>query len=116
MAPGAPAAAMRAAPAQMWTQVRIEAGNRSVVVPADQAGRLQALVARLLAAPAEPAVDGAPSLRMELARGNEVLGVLERVGDRWRWTPLGTGEQALMLRVDAALAAAMREEAEALLR
>jgi hypothetical protein len=117
-APAAPGAFLRAAPpAVEWTQVRIEANGRSVVVPLAQAGRLPALVTRLLQAEAEPGGPAAgTSLRLELARGDEALGVLEKVGERWRWTPLRDAQQARTLRADPALSEAVREEAEALLR
>jgi hypothetical protein len=117
-APAAPAPYLRAAaPIMDWTQVRIEASGRSVVVPLAQAGRLPALVTRLLQAEAESGRPAAgASLRLELARGDEALGVLEKVGERWRWTPLRDAQQARTLRADPALSEAVREEAEALLR
>ncbi len=109
---------MRAAPRTglRWTQVRIEADGKSVVVPLDQAGRLPALINRMLAAERDPAVTGAGTLRLELAEGNELAGVLELVGERWRWTPLRDTQQARVLRADPAVAGALREEAERLLR
>jgi hypothetical protein len=111
-------AALRAAPAApAWTQVRIEADGHSVVVPRAQAGALPSLVARMLLAPAEPAAATGPAvLRLELAQGDEAAGVLELAGARWRWMPLRGAQQARMLRPDPVLAAALREEAERLLR
>jgi hypothetical protein len=113
-----PPAAMRAAPvpAFRWTQVRIEADGKSVVVPLDQAGRLPALINRLLAAEGEPAVFTPGTLRLELAEGNELAGMLELVGERWRWTPLRDTQPARMLKADPALSRALREDAERLLR
>jgi hypothetical protein len=100
-----------------WSQVRIEANGRSVVVPVAQAGQLPALVTRLLQAESDAGGPAAgASLRLELARGDEALGVLERVGERWRWTPLRDAQQARTLRADPALSAALAEEAESLLR
>ena len=114
----APRAALRAAPSRsMWTQVRIEAGGRSVVVPTAQAGRLPSLLSRVLVSPGEPGgAAGSASLRLELARGDDDLGVLELVDGRWRWTPLRNTQQARLLQVDAELSEAVRAEAEFLLR
>ena len=113
-APAPPAAALRASPASLpWTQVRIEANGRSVVVPRAQAGELPALVMSLLASPSDEVEAGGPqpSLRLELAQGDEAAGVLEVVGDRWRWTPLRDARQARMLRPEPGVAAALRDEA-----
>jgi hypothetical protein len=111
--PAASAAEPDVAPG--WTQVRIEAGGRSVVVPAPQAQRLAPLLARLWAAESEPAAaGGAVALSLEVARGSEALGVLELVGNRWRWTPEGLAPR--LLRASPGLSAATREEAERLLR
>mgnify|MGYP001627293222 CR=1 FL=1 len=109
---------MRAAPRApiTWTQVRVEAQGKSVVVPREQAGRLPALVERVLAAERDPAGSTPPALRLELAEGNEPLGVLELVDERWRWTPLRDAQQSRMLRAPAHLNEALREEAERLLR
>lgn len=122
--PAAPAAAPQrsaalraAAGAVPWTQVRLEAAGRSVVVPRPQSGELPALVTSALASPSEPADPAATALlRLELAQGDDAVGALELVGERWRWTPLGQAGQARLLRADPALAAALREEAERLLR
>ena len=116
--PPAPAAALRAAPVALpWTQVRIESEGVSVVIPRPQAGRLPALVASLLASTSDEADAAAPaSLKLELAQGDEALGVLEAVGEDWRWTPLRAPGPARLLRADAALAAAARAEAQRLLR
>lgn len=118
VAPAAPPAALRAAPTALaWSQVRIESAGRAVVVPRAQAGRLPALVTSLLAAPSEDAeAAGAGSLRLELGQGDEAAGVLERVGERWRWTPVREGHTARWLRPEAELAAALDEEVERLLR
>ena len=117
-APAAPAAALRASPASLpWTQVRIEANGRSVVVPRTQAGELPSLVMSLLASASDEAETGGPrpTLRLELAQGDEAAGVLEVVGDRWRWTPLRDARQARMLRPEPGVAAALRDEALRLL-
>jgi hypothetical protein len=116
-APAAPQAAARASPASLpWSQVRIETGDRSVVVSRVQAGELPALVTSLLASPSDEADAAAPSsLRLELAQGDEAIGVLDVVGDRWRWTPLRGAREARMLRAEPAISAALREQAERLL-
>jgi hypothetical protein len=118
VAPAAPPAALRAAPTALaWSQVRIESGSRAVVVPRAQAGRLPALVTSLLAAPSDDTeAAGAGSLRLELGQGDEAAGVLERVGERWRWTPMREGHHARWLRPEAELAAALDEEVERLLQ
>lgn len=119
-APAPPAAAAApslraAAPGVAWSQVRIEADGRSVVVPRAQAGRLASLVARMLQAGVDEAVASGPaSLRLELALGEQATGVLEKVGEQWRWLP--QGQPARVLRVDAALGTAAQQEAESLLR
>lgn len=112
-----PQAALRASPASLpWTQLRIEAGGRSVVVARMQAGELPALVTSLLASPSDDAdATAAASLRLELAQGDEAIGVLDMVGDHWRWTPLRGAREARLLRADAGIAAALREEAQKLL-
>jgi hypothetical protein len=116
-APAAPQAAVRASPASLpWSQIRIEAADRSVVVSRVQAGELPALVTSLLASPSDEADAAAPSsLRLELAQGDEAIGVLDVVGDRWRWTPLRGAREARLLRAEPALSAALREQAERLL-
>lgn len=115
-ATGAAAPSLRAAaPGVAWNQVRVEADGRSVVFPRAQAGRLAALVARMLQASGDEAPSPGPaSMRLELALGDQATGVLEKVGERWRWVP--QGQAARMLRVDAALATALQQEAESLLR
>ncbi|HEX7892430.1 MAG TPA: hypothetical protein VF522_23970, partial [Ramlibacter sp.] len=117
-APAAPAAALRASPAPLaWTQVRIESGGRSVVVPRMQAGELAALITRILASPSEDAPTATPgSLRLELAQGDESAGVLELAGDRWRWTSLRESRRPRLLKPEPGVAAALREQAEELLR
>ncbi len=117
-APAPPAAALRASPASLpWTQVRIESGGRSVVIPRAQAGELPALVMTMLASPSEePATSEAPTLRLELAQGDEAAGALELVGDHWRWTRLRDARQTRVLRPEPGVAAALRLEAERLLR
>jgi hypothetical protein len=113
-APTPPQAAVRASPSSLpWTQVRIEAGHRSVVVSRVQADELPALVTSLLASASDEADPTAPStLRLELAQGDEAIGVLDAVGDRWRWMPLRGTREARMLRADPAISAALREHAE----
>ncbi|NNU44483.1 hypothetical protein [Ramlibacter montanisoli] len=117
-APAAPTAALRASPASLpWTQVRIESGGRSVVIPRTQAGELPALVMSMLASPSEePTTSASPTLRLELAQGDEAAGVLELVGDHWRWTRLRDARQTRVLRPEPGVAAALRTEAERLLR
>lgn len=112
------AAAVRAAPTALpWSQVRIESGGRAVVVPRGQAGRLPALITSLLASPTDDAAPAAHgSLRLELGQGDEAAGVLERVGDRWRWTPVREGHQGRWLRPEPELATALDEEVGRLLR
>lgn len=123
-APPAPAAALRqaapalrASPASLpWTQLRIEAGGRSVVVARMQAGELPALVTSLLASPSDDAdATAAATLRLELAQGDEAIGVLDMVGDRWRWSPSRGVREARLLRAEPGIAAALREEAQKLL-
>ena len=113
----APQAALRASPASLpWTQLRIEAGGRSVVVARMQAGELPALVTSLLASPSDDAdATAAATLRLELAQGDEIIGALEMVGDRWRWSPLRGAREARLLRAEPGIAAALREEAQKLL-
>jgi hypothetical protein len=115
--PQAPAA-LRAAPQPgvHWSQVRIEANGQSVVVPIEQAGRLPALITRVLSTERESAESTPAVLRLELAQGNEAAGLLELVGERWRWTPLSDAQQVRMLRADPALNDALRAEAQRLLR
>lgn len=100
-----------------WAQVRIEADGRSVVVLRPQAGELPALITSLLASTSDPAATGAPAnLRLELAEGDEALGVLELVGERWRWTPLRDAGQPRWLRADPELAARVAAQARQLLK
>jgi len=97
--------------------VRIEADGRSVVVPRPQAGELPGLITSLLASTSDPAAAGAPAtLRLELAQGDEALGDLELVGERWRWTPLRDAGQARWLRADPEVAARVAAEARRLLQ
>lgn len=114
--PSAPAA-LRASPASLpWTQVRIEAGGRSMVVSRMQAGELPALVTSMLASPSDETEGVAPAaLRLELAQGDEAIGALELVGERWRWTTLRDARQARLLRPESGVSAALREEAQRLL-
>jgi Meckel syndrome type 1 protein len=116
----APAPALQAEGAvamQPWTQVRIEAGSRSVVVPRAQAGALAALLQRVLRADSQAAVPQARAeLRLELASGDEPVGVLQWGGGVWRWQPLAEPGPERALRLDAGLEAALREEAERLLQ
>jgi hypothetical protein len=116
-APAAPQAAVRASPAALpWSQIRIEAGERSVVVSRAQAGEMPALVTSLLASPSDEADAAAPSsLRLELAQGDEAIGVLDMVGERWRWTPLRGAREARMLRAEPGISTALREHAARLL-
>lgn len=111
-------AALRAAPGVLpWSQVRIESAGGSVVVPRPQAGELPALVTSLLASISDEAEAATPaSLRLELAQGDEVLGVLELVGERWRWRPQRPPGASRWLRAEPALANALREEAQRQLR
>jgi hypothetical protein len=113
----APQAALRVSPASLpWTQLRIEAGGRSVVVARMQAGELPALVTSLLASPSDDAdATAGATLRLELAQGDEAIGVLDLVGDRWRWSPLRGAREARLLRAEPGIAAALREEAQKLL-
>jgi hypothetical protein len=94
-----------------WTQVRISAGGRSVLIPRSQAEALPDLVTRLLAAPRQPAAPAAAALRLEL----EAQGVLEWSEEGWRWLPQGNPQRAQLLRADEVTAAAARAEAERLL-
>lgn len=105
--------AVRSAPAGLpWSQVRIEAAGEAVVVAREQAGQLPALVTSLLGSPTEEAELGTAGwLRLELGQGDEAAGVLEMVGERWRWTPMGVGRPARMLAADPAVSAALQQEA-----
>ena len=81
-----------------------------------QAGELPALVTSLLASPSDDAdATAAATLRLELAQGDEAIGALEMVGDRWRWSPLRGAREARLLRAEPGIAAALREEAQKLL-
>ena len=91
--------------------MRISANGRSVLVLRSQADGLPALVARLLAAPREPAAPAAASLRLDF----EIQGVLEWSEEGWRLLPQGDAQRAQLLRVDADTAAALRQEAQRLL-
>lgn len=115
--PAAPAALLaQAGPLQRWTQVRIEAGARSVVVPREQATALARLLQRALAADRQAAASATDvELRLELADGEEPVGALAWSGGVWRWQPLGAPAAPSALRLDAALEAALREEAGRLL-
>ena len=100
-----------------WTQVRIESEGRSVVVARPQAGELPALLTSMLASTSEEADAVLPaSLKLELAQGDETLGVLEAVGEDWRWTPLRSPGPARRLQAEAGVSAALRTEAQRLLR
>jgi hypothetical protein len=99
-----------------WTQVRIEANGRSVVVPRPQAGQLPALVTSMLASTSDDArAGGGASLRLELAQGDEALGTLDLMGESWRWTPMRDAGPTRLLRADPAVASSLREEAQRLL-
>jgi hypothetical protein len=109
---------LRAGPAALpWTQLRIEAGGRSVVVPRMQAGELPALVTSMLGSPSEDADPpvGQTLLRLELAQGDEPAGVLELVGEQWRWTSLREAREPRLLRPDPEVAAGLRRQAATLL-
>ena len=111
IAPGT-AARFAAASSPPWSQVRISAGGRSVLVPRSQAEGLPALVSRLLVAPRAPAAPAAASLRLDL----EAQGVLEWSEEGgWRLLPPGDPQRAQRLGVDDATSAALRAEAERLL-
>jgi hypothetical protein len=84
------------------------------VVTREQGGELPRLLDRALRSRADSAPAGPALLRFELARGEEVLGMLELSGERWRWRP-ATGAP-VGLRLDASLSAALRAEAQRLLR
>lgn len=116
-APAAPAAPPTVAAGwEAWTQARIEAGADSVVVPRLQAQVLAPLLARMLRAPAaSAALTPEAQLRIELAQGEQDLGVLELAGTQWRWLPLRDGRQASGLLPEAALATALEAEARRLL-
>ena len=87
-----------------------------MVVARMQAGELAALVTSMLASPSDVTESAqAGTLRLELAQGDQAVGALEVVGDRWRWTPLRDARQARLLLPDPGLAAALREEAQRLL-
>ncbi|MBC5785168.1 hypothetical protein H8N03_19635 [Ramlibacter sp. USB13] len=106
-----------APPVLPWTQVRIESGGKSVVVARPQAGELPALVTSMLASTSDEAPPGAPGrLRLELAQGDETLGVLDEVAEGWRWTPMREAAPARLLRADPGIAASLRSEAQRLLR
>lgn len=117
MARPAPASSAPVAGWEPWTQVRVEGSGASVVLPRAQSGRLPELVARMLQSETAPAeVAGEPLLRLELAQGEQPLGVLELSGGYWRWLPLREVQQARGLRPDAALSQALREEAQRVLK
>ncbi|HEY8356236.1 MAG TPA: hypothetical protein VIL30_02145 [Ramlibacter sp.] len=119
----APSAARAAAPAVSalpllrWTHVRIERAGVPVLVPRDQAGLLPNLLDWALGRRAGPPANTVmpASLRLELMDDSAPAGVVELVGDEWRWTA-EPGRPAVVLRVEPHIAAALREEAERLLR
>ena len=100
-----------------WTQVRIEADGASKVVPRGQADRLADLLARALAAPSEPALGVNPvALSLEIAEGDEPLGLVEWTGERWRWVPLRDARQGRWLKLGESQSAELLREAQGLLQ
>jgi hypothetical protein len=91
-APAAPAQLQRAAVAPLeWTELRITANARSVLVPRSQAGDLGGAIQRLRAStnPAEPIATD-PEVRIELLRDGERVAVLELAGEQVRVTDSGS--------------------------
>lgn len=116
-APPAMARAVAPLSADRWTQVRLEAGGVSVVVPRAQAGALPDLLARALHTQAAAPAQAEPAqLRLELSEGEEPLGALEWAAGGWRWWPLREGLPARVLPVEPGLSQELRDEAQRLLR
>ena len=102
-----------------WTQVRIEDGAGSVLVAREPASALQEMIEAVLRAAPGPAPAGASALRLQLMEGDQRIGTLEAVDGDWRWLAAPPPPQppvARGLRADPVAAAALRAEAERLLR
>lgn len=97
-----------------WTQVRIEGGGVSIIVPRERAGRLPLLVERASRAPRAAPNTATAELSLEFGRANQVLGTLEWAGGQWNVRL--TGEQRRGLALQPAVANELREEAQRLLR
>jgi hypothetical protein len=117
------AAARRPAAAQTaawddWSQVRIRGAQRTLLVERAQAARLAELIARMVRSEGLVAAARGPAiLSLELLQGEQPIGTLETDGAQWRWRPeQAAGPTARDFNADAALAAALRQEAERLLR
>lgn len=112
-----PAAAQTAA-WDDWSQVRIRGAQHTLLVERAQAGRLAALIARMVRSEGlVAAARGPATLSLELLQGEQPIGTLETDGAQWRWRPeQAAGPTARDFNADAALAAALRQEAERLLR
>lgn len=117
------AAARRPAAAQTaawddWSQVRIRGAQRTLLVERAQAGRLAELIARMVRSEGlVAAARGPATLSLELLQGEQPIGTLETDGTQWRWrSEQAAGPTARDFNADAALAAALRQEAERLLR
>ncbi|MBN9409559.1 MAG: hypothetical protein J0H69_10455 [Burkholderiales bacterium] len=97
-----------------WTHVRIaQPGGGVVALDRSAAGSLPDLLRALRPsadAPGVAADAAAPAQRIELRRGDALLGTLELQADRWRYQPLAGDVPARMGRLDAAAAAAWRAE------
>lgn len=99
-----------------WTQLRLEADGRAVVVTREQAGVLADLIARALQAPPQAPAGGGPAqLRLELGRGADTLGTLSLTAGGWRWVPSDPPGAGYLLRVPPTLAGELRDEAERLM-
>lgn len=97
-----------------WTHLRVaQPGGGVLALDRSAAGSLPDLL-RALRPSADPpgvAADAtAPAQRIELRRGDAVLGTLELQADRWRYQPLAADAPARTGRLDAAAAAAWRAE------
>ncbi|HVZ45542.1 MAG TPA: hypothetical protein VHA82_17155 [Ramlibacter sp.] len=95
-----------------WTALRVQSEGRDTVVPRDRAGQLASLVQRAIAAASGTQPFAAtPTLRIELLRGDQRVGVLELAGDQVRFTDAAAGAAAEAGAIDSALADALRAEA-----
>ena len=97
--------------------MRIAANQRSVLVERAQAQRLAELVTRMVRSEGLAAAARSPAtLSLELMQGGQVIGTLEMESGQWRWRPdQPAGPTARDFNADAALAGALRQEAERLL-
>jgi hypothetical protein len=127
-APAAPAAAartpaesIRGAPAapvpwESWTELRIAAAGREVVVARRRVPQLAELLNRVARMAQSTETMNQPVRQtFELSSRGTLLGVLELGDDQARWMPLAEPGPSRTARPDAATLQALREQLEAVL-